>query len=336
MSEPQQLTVPAGVHRERADKIVAMLVPEQSRAALQRAFEAQLVRRGGVPLDKNDRLSAGETFEFSMPETKPSELRAVAIPLDVLYEDEEMVAINKPSGMVAHPGAGTGEDTLVHALLDHCAGQLSGIGGVERPGIVHRLDRETSGLMLVAKTDRAHRKLAEAFAERSLVKEYLALVAGVPALLGGTIRLAIIRHATQRHKMTVTEEVGAGREARTDWQRVEAFGKEASLLRCRIHTGRTHQVRVHLRSSGHPIFGDVTYGWRGNQKLTVPPARVMLHAERIALKHPVSGQPMELRAPLPADFLEQVEQARRLFTPTPAPLRPPPPPLLAPGRPERD
>ena len=193
---------------------------------------------------------------------------------------------------------GTGEDTLVHALLAHCAGGLSGVGGVERPGIVHRLDKETSGVLLVAKTDAAHRVLSEQFAGRHLRKEYLALVSGVPRLKSGVIERSISRHPVHRERMTTGE---GGRPARTDWEVVQTFGVEAALLRCRIHSGRTHQIRVHLKSIGHPVLGDKTYGWKPDPRLPAPP-RVMLHAECIAFLHPITARPLELHAPLPDDF----------------------------------
>lgn len=300
--------VPAGVRRARADKVLARAFPAHSRAALQRAFEAGLVLRAGRPLGKSDEVRAGEVIEFSLPETKPAELKPVAIPLEVLFEDGHLLALNKPAGMVVHPGVGTGEDTLVHALLAHCAGGLSGIGGVARPGIVHRLDKETSGVLLVAKTDAAHRALADQFASRTLQKEYLALIAGIPPAARGTIARAISRHPVHRHRMTVGE---GGRPAHTDWTREEIFGRAAALVRCRIHTGRTHQIRVHLKSIGHPLLGDATYGWKADPRLPKP-HRVMLHAERIAFAHPVTGKALDLRAPLPADFTEMLAALRSL------------------------
>ena len=299
--------VPAGTRRGRADKLLAQAFPAHSRAALQRAFDAGLVLRAGRPLAKSDEVRAGDVIEFSLPETKPAELKPVAIPLEILFEDEHLIALNKPAGMVVHPGVGTGEDTLVHALLAHCAGGLSGIGGVARPGIVHRLDKETSGVLLVAKTDAAHRALADQFASRSLQKEYLALVTGAPPVAHGMIERAISRHPVHRHRMTVGE---GGRPARTDWTRLEVFGtKAAALLRCHIHTGRTHQIRVHLKSIGHPLLGDRTYGWKADPRLPCPP-RVMLHAEHIVFTHPITGKPLDLRAPLPADFLSMLKALR--------------------------
>jgi 23S rRNA pseudouridine1911/1915/1917 synthase len=299
-------TVPEGRLRERADKVLAAAFPEHSRAAFQRALEAGLVKVDGKGITQSDEVRPGQTLEFTLPENRPSELRPVDIPLDVVFEDKHLIVLNKPAGMVVHPGVGTGEDTLVHALLAHCAGELSGIGGVERPGIVHRLDKETTGLLVVAKHDAAHRALADQFAERSLQKEYVAIVSGVPKAESGTIDRSIARHPVHRHRMTTGE---GGRPARTDWSVIERFGASATLIRCRIHTGRTHQIRVHLKSIGHPILGDPTYGWRPVAGLDVP--RVMLHAEHLVLTHPVSGQPLDLRAPLPKDFQALLKQLRK-------------------------
>jgi 23S rRNA pseudouridine1911/1915/1917 synthase len=254
-------------------------------------------------------VTGGDTIEFDFPDVAPAELKAVDIPLDVLFEDKHMLAVNKASGMIVHPGAATGEDTLVHALLSHCAGSLSGIGGVERPGIVHRLDKETTGVIVVAKNDKAHRALADQFATRTLTKEYLALVAGVPPLLSGSIDRGIARHPTHRHRMTVGE---GGKPARTDWERVEAFADVAALMRCRIFTGRTHQIRVHLKSLGFPIMGDPLYGWKPDPRLKTQPERVMLHAEHLVVMHPISGKVLDLRAPLPDDFKVQLAQLRKL------------------------
>ncbi len=306
----QTYLVPPHIRRTRADKVLAAAFPEHSRAALQRAFEAGLVRRNGVALAKSDDVKAGDVLEFALPKIMPTELKPVAIPLGVLYEDEHLLAINKAAGMVVHPGVGTGEDTLVHALLAHCAGGLSGVGGVERPGIVHRLDKETSGVLLVAKNDAAHRGLSEQFAGRHLRKEYLALVSGVPRLQSGVIERAISRHPVHRERMTVGE---GGRPARTDWAIVEAFGGQAALLRCRIHSGRTHQIRVHLKSIGHPLLGDKVYGWKPDPALPAPP-RVMLHAERIAFLHPITARPLDVRAPLPEDFAQLLAALRNMST----------------------
>jgi 23S rRNA pseudouridine1911/1915/1917 synthase len=306
--DPISYTVPEGSRRERADKVLAGAFPAHSRAAFQRALEAGLVKVDGRVVGQSDEVRGGQVIEFSLPEVKPAELRAVDIPLDVVFEDKHLIVVNKAPGMVVHPGVGTGEDTLVHALLAHCAGELSGIGGVERPGIVHRIDKETTGLLVVAKNDAAHRALSDQFAERALTKEYVALVSGVPGLLSGTINRGIARHPMHRHRMTTGE---GGKPARTDWVLQEKFGDRAALVRCRIFTGRTHQIRVHLKSIGHPLLGDKVYGWRPSPSLPTPP-RVMLHAERLVFTHPVSGKPLDLRAPMPRDFEELIRALREL------------------------
>ena len=306
--EAQSFTLPEGARPMRADKALAVAFPEHSRTALQRAFDAGLVSLQGNAVKRDQTVAGGDTLAFALPATKPLELRAVDLPLDVLFEDKHMIALNKASGMIVHPGAATGEDTLVHALLSHCAGGLSGIGGVERPGIVHRLDKETTGVIVVAKTDKAHRALADQFATRTLKKEYIALVAGVPQLLSGTIDRAISRHPTHRHRMTVGE---GGKPAKTSWERVEAFGDIAALLRCQIFTGRTHQIRVHLKSLGHPILGDALYGWKPDARLARQPERVMLHAEHLVLAHPATGKELDLRAPPPPDFKATIAALRK-------------------------
>jgi 23S rRNA pseudouridine1911/1915/1917 synthase len=309
---PETYTVPPETPRTRADKLLAAALPEHSRVAWRRALDAGLVCVGPRTIDRSHPLHAGDAVVYDFPATIPSELKPVEIPLDVIYEDKHLLALNKAAGMVVHPGAGTREDTLVHALLAHCAGSLSGVGGVQRPGIVHRLDRDTSGLILVAKTDAAHRGLASQFSGRTLKKEYLALVDGVPRLLSGSIRKPIGRNPRQRHKMAVAEEGQPGRDAHTDWEVVEKFGKVAALVRCTIHTGRTHQIRVHLKSLGHILVGDVIYGWKPNPKDARPASRVMLHAERLVFTHPVTRKKLDLRAPLPADFRAQLVPLRKL------------------------
>jgi 23S rRNA pseudouridine1911/1915/1917 synthase len=301
-------TVPPTIRRERADKVLAQAFPEHSRAAFQRALEAGLVKADGVIIAQDAGVKAGQVLEFSFPETKQTELKPVAIPLDVIFEDKHLVVLNKPAGMVVHPGIGTGEDTMVHALLAHCAGELSGIGGVERPGIVHRLDKETTGLLVVAKNDAAHRALADQFASRTMHKEYVALVSGVPKTDSGSIDRSISRHPVHRHRMTTGE---GGRPSRTDWTVEKIFAGLVALVRCRIHTGRTHQIRVHLKSLGHPVLGDATYGWKQNPALPVPP-RIMLHAEHLVFSHPVNGKTMDLTAPLPVDFKKLLAALRKL------------------------
>ena len=308
-------TVPPDSSRARADKVLATAFPEHSRVAFQRSLDAGLVTLNGKVIDRSAEVVSGDQLIFTFPDVKRTELRAVDIPLDVVFEDKHLLAINKAAGMVVHPGAGTGEDTLVHALLSHCEGELSGIGGVERPGIVHRLDRDTSGIMLVAKTDAAHRGISEQFAARTSHKEYLALVDGVPGLLSGSLRKPIGRNPTQRHKMAVVEGPG-GRDAHTDWVRVEAFGGNlAALMRCTIHTGRTHQIRVHMKSLGHILLGDVIYGWKASPRLPAQPTRMLLHAEHLVVTHPVTGKILDLRAPLPKDFDKMLKGLRKLDKP---------------------
>jgi 23S rRNA pseudouridine1911/1915/1917 synthase len=301
-------TIPEGKRRERADKALAGAFPEHSRVAFQRALEAGLVKADGAVISQANEVRSGQVLEFSFPATTVSEIKAVDIPLDVIFEDKHLIVLNKAAGMVVHPGVGTGEDTMVHALLAYCEGELSGIGGVERPGIVHRLDKETTGLLVVAKNDAAHRALSDQFASRTLKKEYVTLVWGVPKTESGVIDRAISRHPTQRHRMTVGE---GGRPSKTDWEMIQSFAGKAAYLRCLIHTGRTHQIRVHLKSIGHPVLGDATYGWKPDPALPVPP-RVMLHAEHLVFAHPVSGKVLDLKAPLPKDFKAMLSALKKL------------------------
>jgi len=297
---PKEHCVPSDQKKIRADKYISEMEPEITRAHIQRAIEEGLVSCNGEVINKSFKLKAGDELVYSMPEVRELEMLPEAIDLEILYEDEHFLAINKAPGMVVHPGAGQQSGTLVNALLHHCKGELSGIGGVERPGIVHRLDRETSGVIVVAKTDPAHQALSKAFAERSMSKEYLALVFGVPDRLSGCIEKPIGRHQVHRHKMCIRED---GRHARTDWKLLHGMGEDAAMLLCRIYTGRTHQIRVHLADMKHVILGDLVYGYKENRYNAEPkPERVMLHAWRLRLDHPITGEPMELIAPVPADF----------------------------------
>lgn len=305
-------THPDGALPTRADKaLAAFLSGEISRSRLEESFERGEVKIAGLAIAKKRILEAGESVEVLLPELPPSELRAVDIPIEILYEDGDVVVVNKPAGMTVHPGSGTGEDTLVHVMLHHCKGALSKAGGALRPGIVHRLDKETSGVMIMAKSDEAYYNLVKAFSERRTEKTYLALVCGVPHLRSGSIKKAIGRHPEFRTKMCVTSDA-SGRDARTDWEVLESFGRDAALLKCRIHSGRTHQIRVHLSSIGFPILGDYTYNFQKNKmKKIEPPQRVMLHAHSLKLEHPVkAGVQLSFSAKPPRDFEELMEHLR--------------------------
>ncbi|MDA0347155.1 MAG: RluA family pseudouridine synthase [Verrucomicrobia bacterium] len=299
----QTIEVESGTGKIRADKWISGKMPDLSRMLIQKAFEEGLVKLNNQVISKSAKLKGGDVVSFQLPDIKPLDLTPQDIPLTIIYEDEHMLALDKPSGMIVHPGAGTGQDTLVHALLHHCRGGLSGIGGVERPGIVHRLDRETSGIMVVAKSDLAHRGLTYAFANRKLSKEYLALVLGVPDRLSGSIELPIGRNQNHRHKMTIRED---GKPAHTDWEFLGEAPGPISLLRCQLHSGRTHQIRVHLSELGFPILADEIYGYRPSRaELQILPERTMLHAYRLKLNHPITKKALELIAVPPADFQQQ-------------------------------
>lgn len=299
-------TVPEGVLRERVDKVLATHFTEFSRAQIQRTFEAGGVQKNGEVIGKNTSVSKGDVLEISFLQYKPVELRGIEMPLDILYEDDDILVINKSAGMVVHPGSATGEDTLVHALLHHTGGKLSIAGGEGRPGVVHRLDKETTGVILFAKTDKAYFELIKMFSAREIDKQYLALVSGVPELRSGSIKEAIGRHPVNRTRMAVVKQ---GRPAHTNWILEESFAG-CALLRCFLLTGRTHQLRVHLSHIKHPILGDKAYGYSFKKDHLMEPPRVMLHAERIEFKHPITGKPMVFSAPLPVDFKEQLKLLR--------------------------
>lgn len=283
----------------RADLFLVQQLPQYSRTFLQQAFRDNGVLADGEPLKKNSPLEAGMNITFTVPESKDRTLRAVAIPLDIVYEDEHIVAVNKPVGMVTHPGAGTGDDTLVHALLHHTGNKLCKLSGAERPGVVHRLDKETSGVMVFAKSEDAYHSLIAQFKARTLEKQYLALVQYAPALDSGTIHEPIGRDEQSRVKMTIHPD---GRDAHTDWT-VELRRQHYALLRCWIHSGRTHQIRVHMSHIGHPLLGDTVYGFRINEWQGKRPPRVMLHASRLYLDHPETGERLKLHAKVPDDFI---------------------------------
>jgi 23S rRNA pseudouridine1911/1915/1917 synthase len=288
----------------RLDTFLRQKFPAVSRGTLQRLIEEGHIRVNSHAVKPTHHPHAGETIEVHWPEARPAAAQPERIPLDILFEDQSLLVVNKPAGLVVHPAAGHEEHTLVNALLHHCQGSLSGIGGVARPGIVHRLDKETSGCLVVAKNDGTHLALSAQFATREVKKIYHALVCGEPARASGEIHAAIARHPTHRKRMAVRDE-GDGRPAHTSYRILERL-YAATLMEVQIHTGRTHQVRVHFQFIGHPLVGDDTYGARQNarvKELTCYAApRVMLHARQLSFVHPRSKKPVSFEAPLPADF----------------------------------
>jgi len=298
MSERVEIEVPEGVEKMRADKFLSEQIGSLSRTLIQKAFKSGDVTLDGVVIGQKTHISEGGVLKIIFPEVAKTSVKPVDISLDILYEDDDIIAVNKVSGMVTHPGKGTSENTLVHALLNHCKGQLAAQAGAIRPGVVHRLDKETSGVILFAKSDQAYQVLTRMFAERELDKQYLALVKRVPRLKAGTIKEAIARDPRHRTRMEVNAK---GRPSHTDWVLEEAFGSAAALLRCQLHTGRTHQIRVHLAFIKHAIFGDKIYGYRHDDNLLLP-RRIYLHAAEIKLKHPVSGKDLHFKTELPASF----------------------------------
>jgi 23S rRNA pseudouridine1911/1915/1917 synthase len=315
----------------RLDRFLSAALPQLSRTRVQALIkEGQVASRGATIEDAKYRVKPGDRFELALPQVAEATIAAEAIPLDVVYEDDTLVVIDKPAGLVVHPGAGQPAGTLVNALIAHCGKSLSGIGGVARPGIVHRLDKDTSGLMVVAKTDRAHRALAAQFADHGRTGEmergYLAFVWGAPSKPQGRVDAPLGRHPASRTKMAVLPPE-KGRHAATYWRVVETYGHDkdgpiASLLECRLETGRTHQVRVHMAHIGHPLIGDPLYGLGFKSKLKrLPQAaqakiaalnRQALHAERLVFEHPVSKTLLEFNSPLPADLAEIADTLKQL------------------------
>ncbi|MGH7967229.1 MAG: RluA family pseudouridine synthase [Limisphaerales bacterium] len=299
------ITIERSLPSERLDAWLRSRFPQMSRGAIQRLMEEGHILVNGRTVKPTHTPRAGERIEVSWPDPRPAEAQPEAIPLDVLYEDDALIVVNKPPGLVVHPASGHESRTLVNALLHHCQGQLSGIGGVARPGIVHRLDKDTSGCMVAAKTDETHLALSMQFASRKVEKIYHAIVCGEIARDKGEIHAAIARHCSHRKCMAVDDEFG--REAHTSYRVLERL-QSATLAEARLHTGRTHQIRVHFKFLGYPLVGDATYGNRQNQHLsdltgyTAP--RQMLHAFHLAFIHPRTGRRLSFEAPRPADFLD--------------------------------
>jgi len=303
-SRTEVLTIEHSLPSERLDIYLRGKFPVVSRGAIQRLIDQGHIRVNGRTVKPTHTPRAGEQVEVHWPEARPAEAQPERMALDVLFEDEALLVLNKPPGLVVHPAAGHEEHTLVNALLHHCAGQLSGIGGVARPGIVHRLDKETSGCLVVAKNDEAHVALSAQFAGRTVEKIYLAIVCGVLPRAEGNIRAAIARHPTHRKRMAVCGE-GEGRTAHTGYRVVERL-QEATLVEARLHTGRTHQIRVHFQHLGFPVAGDTTYGQRQTKRLAAltkyEAPRVLLHAHKLAFVHPRTGKRLNFTAPWPEDF----------------------------------
>jgi 23S rRNA pseudouridine1911/1915/1917 synthase len=305
-----------GAADQRLDRWLASVLPELSRSRIKALIEAgEASRDGTVTRDPSEPVRPGATYRLGLPPPAPATPAAQAIPLTVLYEDAALIVIDKPAGLVVHPAPGNPEGTLVNALLAHCGASLAGIGGEARPGIVHRLDKDTSGVMVVAKTEQAHHVLSAAFARRDLERAYLALVWGVPATSEGRIEAPIGRHPVDRKRMAV---VPKGKPAATRWRLLRTFGTAAALLECRLETGRTHQIRVHLAHIGHPLVGDPAYlrrlpaASRGLEpglraRLTGFP-RQALHAATLGFAHPVTGAALRFDSPLPPDLAALLER----------------------------
>ena len=309
----ETFTVEKSLPSGRLDAFLREKFPAVSRVALKRLIEQGHVRVNGHTVKPTHSPRAGEQIEIHWPEARPAEAQPEEIPLDILFEDKSLLVLNKPAGLVVHPAAGNEEHTLVNALLHHCRGSLSGIGGVARPGIVHRLDKETSGCLVVAKNDETHLALSKQFAAREVGKIYNAILCGELARDSGEIHAAIARHPTHRKRMAVRDD-NSGRAAHTTYRVLERLNS-ATFVEAHLHTGRTHQIRVHFQFLGHPLVGDETYGSRQNKKLTeltgYEPPRVMLHARELSFIHPRTGKEMSFEAPLPKDFREALRSLRR-------------------------
>ena len=290
---------------QRLDRWLAGQAGAPSRSALQGLMEAGYVRRNGAPANKKDKLAAGDRIALTLPDPQPIEAQPQDIPLDIVYEDDHLLVVNKPKGMVVHPAPGNPDGTLVNALLYHCRGRLSGVGGAIRPGIVHRIDKDTSGLLVVAKDDLTHQGLSEQMAVHAIHRVYHAVVYGNIRQDAGTIEAPIGRDPRDRKRMAVTP--GQGKRACTHWQVLERFGR-FTLLACRLETGRTHQIRVHMAHIGHPLAGDPVYGPRSVIRELQGQC---LHAKELGFRHPVTGQELRFDSPLPAYFTTFLERLRK-------------------------
>jgi 23S rRNA pseudouridine1911/1915/1917 synthase len=302
-----QAVIGADAEGWRLDRALASALPTLSRERIKALISAGQVRRGdgALPRDPALKARAGESFEVSVPEPRPAHNEAQDLGLAVVYEDEHLIVIDKPAGMVVHPAAGNPDGTLVNALLHHCGGSLSGIGGVARPGIVHRIDKDTSGLLVAAKTDRAHEGLAKQFAAHSIDRRYKAIVAGIPKAMG-TIDANLARSDANRKKVAIAP-AGRGKRAVTHFSRERTL-RTSALVECRLETGRTHQVRVHMASIGHPLLGDPVYGRTRPEHREILKRlgfeRQALHAARLGFTHPIDGRTLSFDSRMPDDMQE--------------------------------
>ena len=290
---------------ERLDAFLARRVENLSRSGAQKLLEEGCVLRNGKPGRKNDKLNIGDEISVTVPEPKSVDIVATEMPLDIVYEDEDVLVLNKPKGLVVHPAAGHSDDTLVNGLLYAMGDNLSGINGELRPGIVHRIDKDTSGLLAVAKNDLAHAVLASQLKDHTMARTYECIVCGNMKEDSGTVDAPIGRHPTDRKKMCINQR--NGRNAVTHWEVVKRY-RGYTHLRCKLETGRTHQIRVHLSSIGHPILGDVVYG---HKKPELGQSSQVLHAGALCFKHPRDERPVMVFAPLPDYFTEVISKLEK-------------------------
>ena len=300
------MTLYADIPGERLDAFLARCVPELTRSAAQRLIEEGCVKRNGRPGKKNDKLNMGDIIAYDTPEPKTVDIVPTEMQLDIVYEDEDVLVINKPKGLVVHPAAGHQNDTLVNGLLYAMGDDLSGINGELRPGIVHRIDKDTSGLLAVAKNDYAHNMLASQLKDHTMARSYEAIVCGTFREDSGTVNAPIGRHPSDRKKMCVIER--NSKPAVTHWEVVERF-RGYTHIRCRLETGRTHQIRVHMAHIGHPLLGDTVYG---HKKAELGQDSQCLHAFSLCFRHPRDGRPVMVFAPLPKYFEEVLEKLRKM------------------------
>ena len=300
------MTLIADIAGERLDAFLARRAENMSRSAAQKLIEDGLVTRNGKPGRKNDKLNIGDSITYIVPEAKPVDIVPTEIPLDIVYEDDDLLVINKPKGLVVHPAAGHADDTLVNGLLYALGDSLSGINGELRPGIVHRIDKDTSGLLAVAKNDYAHTMLASQLKDHTMARTYDAIVCGSLKEDSGTVDAPIGRHPTDRKRMCVTQR--NSKPAITHWEVVKRY-RGYTHIRCHLETGRTHQIRVHMAYIGHPILGDTVYG---HKKAELGQDSQCLHAGALCFRHPRDGRPVMVFAELPQYFQDVLDKLERI------------------------